>query len=363
MPGGDGSENVVMQQTCPQPSPQGQPIAPSRADPFISIIVPARNEERTIEKLLRELLGQNYDSNRFEVIVADGISTDSTPEVVMRLRQTYRNLRFFENPGRLASAGRNLGIQAASGDIILIVDAHCDVGTPDYLSRLAEVFTRTGADCVGRPQPLDVPGVAPMQRAIAAARSSWLGHHPDSHVYSTTERFVRPQSVAVAYRRAVIDAVGSFDEDFDACEDVEFNTRVERAGFRCFLSPNVRVRYHPRTSLAGLFRQLARYGRGRIRLMRKHPETLGWACFLPALFVLGAVFCPALVLLGPWGAAAYLAALVAYLAVVLATCFAISVQSKDLAASAWIPLIFLTIHFGAGVGILQELAWGRKRPK
>jgi succinoglycan biosynthesis protein ExoA len=352
-----------MQQTCAQPSPQGQPAALTGADPFISIIVPARNEERTIEKLLRELLNQNYDSNRFEVIVADGLSTDSTRDTVMRLRQTYRNLQLLENPGRLASAGRNLGIQAASGDIILIVDAHCDVGTPDYLSRLAEIFVRSGADCVGRPQPLDVPGAAPMQRAIAAARSSWLGHHPDSHVYSSTERFVRPQSVAVAYRRAVIDAVGLFDENFDACEDVEFNTRVERAGFRCFLSPHVRVRYHPRTSLAGLFRQLARYGRGRIRLLRKHPETLGWACILPALFVLGAVLGPALVWLGPWGAGVYLTALVAYLAVVLATCFAITVRSKDLAASPWLPLIFLTIHFGAGAGVLQESAWGRKRPR
>jgi succinoglycan biosynthesis protein ExoA len=352
-----------MQQTCAQPSPQSQPVALTGANPFVSIIVPARNEERTIEKLLQELLNQNYDSNRFEVIVADGLSTDSTRDTVMRLRQTYRNLQLLENPGQLASAGRNRGIQAASGDILLIVDAHCDVGTPDYLTRLAEVFARSGADCVGRPQPLDVPGAAPMQRAIAAARSSWLGHHPDSHIYSSAERFVRPQSVAVAYRRAVIDAVGLFDEDFDACEDVEFNTRVERAGFRCFLSPHVRVRYHPRTSLAGLFRQLARYGRGRIRLLRKHPETLGWACFLPALFVLGAVLGPALVWLGPWGAGVYLTALVGYLAVVLATCFAITVRSKDWAASRWLPLIFLTIHFGAGVGVLQESAWGRKRPR
>jgi len=350
-----------MQQTCAQQSPHGQP-APV-ADPFISIIVPARNEERTIEKLLRELLDQHYDSSRFEVIVADGLSTDSTRDTVMRLRQTYGNLQLLENPVRLASAGRNRGIQAASGDIILIVDAHCEVGSSDYLSRLAEIFVRTGTDCVGRPQPLDVPGTAPMQRAIAAARSSWLGHHPASYIYSSTERFVRPQSVAVAYRRAVIDSVGLFDEDFDACEDVEFNTRVERAGFRCFLSPHARVRYHPRASLVGLFRQLFRYGRGRIRLLRKHPDTFGWACFLPAVLVVGAVLGPALAWLGPWGAGVYLIALLVYLAIIVATCAAIMVQSKDLAASAWLPLIFLTIHFGAGVGVLYESAWGRRGQK
>jgi succinoglycan biosynthesis protein ExoA len=354
---------VVTQQTCAQAGPQGQSATLTGPDLFISIVVPARNEERTIEKLLRELLDQNYDSNRFEVIVADGLSTDSTREAVMRLGQTYRNLQLVENPGRLASAGRNRGIQAATGDIIAIVDAHCDVGTPDYLRRLAEIFIRSGADCIGRPQPLDVLGAAPMQRAIAAARSSWLGHHPDSYIYSSTERFVRPQSVAVAYRRAVFDTVGLFDEGFDACEDVEFNTRVERAGFRCFLSPQVRVRYHPRRSLVGLFRQLARYGRGRIRLLRKHPETLGWTFFLPAILVLGTVLGPALFWFGPWGAGVYLTALLGYLAVILVTCFAISARSKDLAASAWLPFVFLSIHFGAGVGALYELVWGRKRPQ
>src|SRR5437763_1581398 len=83
---------------------------------------------------------------------------------------------------------------------------------------------------------------------------------------SSAERFVRPQSVAVAYRREVFDTVGFFDEQFDACEDVEFNERVARAGLSCFFSPHVQVQYHPRDTLGGLFRQMARYGRGRMRL-------------------------------------------------------------------------------------------------
>ena len=60
--------------------------------------------------------------------------------------------------------------------------------------------------------------------------------------------------MAVAYRREVFEAVGTFDERFDACEDVEFNHRVDRAGLKCFFTPRVALRYHPRTSLAGLVR-------------------------------------------------------------------------------------------------------------
>ena len=131
-----------------------------------------------------------------------------------------------------------------------------------------------------------------MQRAIAAARASRLGHHPASHIYSDREGFVPPHSVAVAYRRGVFDTVGLFDERFDACEDVEFNHRVARAGLKCWFTPRVQVHYYPRASLVGLFRQMVRYGRGRIRLLRKHPETFSLPGFVPAAFLAGVVLGP-----------------------------------------------------------------------
>ena len=98
------------------------------------------------------------------------------------------------------------------GDIVLLVDGHCEIDNPHYLGNLASAFRRSGADCVGRPQPLDVTGATLLQRAIAAGRSSRLGHHPDSHIYSDREGFVPPQSVAIAYKRKVFDAIGYFDE-------------------------------------------------------------------------------------------------------------------------------------------------------
>src|SRR5204863_2792068 len=101
---------------------------------------------------------------------------------------------------------------------------------------------------------LDVRGATRLQRAIAAARASRLGHQPDSHIYSAAEGFVPPQSVAVAYRRSVFERVGLFDENFDACEDVELNHRVARAGLRCYFTPRVAVHYYPRSSLTCMFR-------------------------------------------------------------------------------------------------------------
>ena len=92
---------------------------------------------------------------------------------------------------------------------------------------------------------------------------------PRGRAEADGEGFVPPQSVAIAYRREVFDRIGLFDERFDACEDVEFNQRADEAGLTCFFTPRVAVHYHPRSTLSGLFRQMARYGRGRVRLARR----------------------------------------------------------------------------------------------
>src|SRR5262245_3495477 len=141
----------------------------TRELPFISVIVPVRNEAMHIAHTLEYLFAQAYPRDRFEVIVADGQSTDDTRTIVTALAFRFPNLRLLDNPARWSSAGRNVAARAARGDIILLVDGHCQIDGVRYLADLADAFTRTGCDCVGRPQPLDVTGASPLQRAIAAA--------------------------------------------------------------------------------------------------------------------------------------------------------------------------------------------------
>ncbi len=241
---------------------------------------------------------------------------------------------------------------------MLLIDGHCELNNPYYLRNLADAFAESGADCVGRPQPLDVTGANRVQRAIAAARASRLGHHPASHIYSDRAGFVAPQSVAIAYRRGVFDTVGLFDERFDACEDVEFNHRLARAGLTCWFTPRVRVHYHPRESLMGLFRQMVRYGRGRVRLLRKHPETFSLPGFVPAAFLAGVVLGPLLACLSPLLASLYAGVLAVYAAVLLLFSFVLCVRERDVRLLPFFPLVFLAIHVGAGAGVWWELLRG-----
>jgi GT2 family glycosyltransferase len=344
------------------PTPRSREVA---NEPFISVIVPVRNEEQFLKSTLEQILTQDYSRRRFEVLVADGQSTDGTRAIVHQLQETHPNLHLLDNPGRLSSSGRNMAIQAARGDIIVVIDGHCDVEDDQHLRALAEAFAESGAPCIGRPQPLDVATANSLQRAIAAARASRLGHNPSSFIYSDTPRFVPPQSVAVAYRREVFAEVGLFDEHFDACEDVEFNHRVDQAGLPCYFTPKVRVRYHPRENLSGLFGQLQRYGRGRVRLLRKHPETLSLACLVPALFLGGLVVGPAGAVVHAWLAAIYVGTVALYLLAVGLGSVMLAWRRRDFRMLPWLPLVFAAIHAGAGIGIWHEIfaGWLRRNAR
>jgi succinoglycan biosynthesis protein ExoA len=341
------------------PVSTARPLADSL--PFISVILPVRNEGRYLRGILRQLLNQQYDRERFEILVADGRSTDTTADIVRELAPEHPNLHLLDNPSQWSSAGRNVALRAAQGELLVVIDGHCDLNNPFYLRKTADAFQRSGADCLGRPQPLDVSGATVVQKAIALARSSWLGHHPASFIYSMEERFVPPESVAVTYRREVFEAVGLFDETFDACEDVELNHRVALAGFRCFFTPQVGLPYYPRSSLAGLFRQMLRYGRGRVRMMHKHPDTFSVLGFLPAVWVVGLIVGAAVSWLSVVAAIAYVAGMTLYGLVVAGVSAALSARARDIRMLAWLPAVFITVHLGAGMGLLCEMLLGSRR--
>lgn len=320
----------------------------------ITVIVPVRNEAAAIGSMLHTLLTQDYPRDRYEVIVVDGGSEDRTVPIVRDLQSRFCNLHLLYNPKRWSSAARNLGLRHMRGEVAVIVDGHCRVPDRQYLRHVAEAFAMSGAECLGRPQPLDAEEPTPFQQAVALARSSRLGHNPDSDIYSDQAKFVEPQSTAIAYRREVFERVGFFDESFDACEDVEFNTRVHAAGFRCWFTPKLAVIYHPRSTLRDLARQLGRYGTGRARLAKKHRHSLTLPALVPPLWIVWLAFGAIVSLAVPTVSWIYFASLVAYVAVTLAGAAWIG-RKAETEVSTRIPGVLAGIHFGFGWGFLREM--------
>jgi glycosyltransferase involved in cell wall biosynthesis len=322
--------------------------------PSVSVIVPVRNESRSIEHTLRLLLTQNFPSEQFEVIVADGISTDETVPIVRRLQGEFANLKLVFNPSKFSSAGRNTAIRHATKDVIVIVDGHCHVPDRAYLKKLADAFEESGADSLGRPQPLDIDSPTPFQRAVSIARSSRLGHNPDSDIYSNEAKFVPPQSTAVAYARKVFATVGLFDQEFDACEDVEFNERVHAAGLTCYFTPSVKIVYEPRASFSALFYQLGRYGSGRAKLAAKHPHSLTIPALVPPLWAVWVPLAGLLSLAVPYLGWLWLASVLLYTSVLLGAGVVLG-RKQPLSVAVRIPVVFVAIHFGFAWGFWKEV--------
>ena len=342
------------------PSP-GHPGVDDTEWPSISVVVPVRNEAEFLPRTLDRLLAQEYPADRLEILIVDGESDDATFSICEQYSERHDHVKCYRNPRRWSSAARNIGVKAASGEIILVVDGHCQIPDNQLLAHLAAAFEDPSVACVGRPQPLDVQDATPLQLAIAAARSSWLGHHPDSFIYADKQQRVPAHSVAVAYRREVFDEVGFFDEQFDACEDVELNHRIDQSQLPCLLEPKVAIHYHPRKSLTGLFRQLVRYGRGRIRLLRKHSDTFSWKTLIPLLLVLYILAFPLMIWTpAPWNAL-YLSGLAIYLLTVIGTSIACAIRDRRLSHMVWLPWVFLVIHTASGWGLLRETVLPRKR--
>lgn len=335
--------------------------------PFLSIVMPVRNEERFIRDTLMQLLEQDYPAERYEIMVVDGISDDGTRNIVTVLAKQYPQIRLLDNPARISSSGRNVGFRNGKGDYFLVIDGHCFIPTNKLFRNVIECFEKYGTDCLGRPQPLDPPGLTTFQKAVALARNSRLGHGGDSLIYGDYEGFASPVSNGAAYRREVFGKVGYVDETFDAAEDLEFNFRVEKALLRSYTSPLLTVRYYPRENMKGLFCQMLRYGIGRYRFIRKHPEALTVNQLIPAGFVLGlllfAIFCSWFLLSGANDSKFGLSFLFFGLLCVIYFFYVLIVLAESLRIAAGngrihyslLPLIFFIIHFGIGCGFWKSL--------
>jgi len=329
--------------------------------PFVSFVLPVRNEERHLPACLASLAAQDYPRDRFEILVVDGRSTDRTREYVRVFAAENPGLevRLLDNPAQGVAPGRNAGIRAARGEVIAFVEGHAEVD-PGFLSEVAECLAKTPAVCLGRYVEQCLPEGTVFQRAIGLARKSRLGRNPHSGRFVARGAcWMSPLGVATVYRREVFEQVGLYDESFITNEDVEFNYRVERAGLQAWYSPRLRYRLHPRESIVGLWRQMYRYGVGKRRFTRRHPEARRLAYLAPTLLCLSALSA-AIALPFPTAAALLALPLAGYLAFSLLA--AVRSVRRGLGAATLVPAAMLAMVFAFGLGYgIEDLAGRRHR--
>ncbi len=355
-PGGQGPFVSTPARTTPLTG-HCAPVPSLPAVPFVSVVLPVRNEARFIAQTLRQLLEQEYPADRFELLVCDGGSDDATREIVQGLSAAHPQVRLLDNPGQRSSAGRNVGFRAALGDLVVVVDGHVRIPDRRLFANLVDAFRRSGADCLGRPQPLVAAEPGGWAESIALARASRLGHSGSSFIYSGYEGFAPAASMGAAYRPHVFAIVGFVDETLDACEDLDFNTRIDEAGLRCFTSPRLTVEYFARETPRALFQQMFRYGFGRYSYLRRHPARWSAGQLLPPLLVAGLSALPLLALASrPLFALGACLALL-YLAVLTTASLLLATRTGWRHLARYVVVFFL-VHAGVGCGFWASVFRG-----
>jgi succinoglycan biosynthesis protein ExoA len=314
--------------------------------PFVSVMIPMRNEAASIAACLDSVLAQDYPADRFEVLVVDGASTDDSARVVEGYGQRTGRVRLLYNPQGIVPTALNIAIREARGDIIMRVDGHTHLA-PDYLRIGVETLQRTHADNVGG--PMHAVGGGPIGDAVALAMSSRFGIGAYFH-FGTTERYVDTVYMGM-YPRSVFERIGLFDEELVRNQDDEFNYRLRKHGGRILLTPRMRSRYQNRQSLKTLARQFFQYGIWKVRVLQKHPRQMSPRQFVPPLFV-GALLATAAT--APWMALSARLLITALTAYGVAVALTAATVARRHGWGLLPPLVaaFTTMHVSWGAGFL-----------
>jgi len=248
------------------------------------------------------------------------------------------------NPRRLQTYAWNIGLREAEGRYITLISAHTEY-SPTYLETCIRALTRTGAANVGGVQ---VPvGEGNLGTVIAWAMQSPFAIGNARFRYAQTEEYV-DDVFTTFLEKSTLEEIGGYDEGFPVNEDGELNYRLRKAGYRILCSPDIRVTYHPRSSLRSLARQMYRYGFWRRRTQLRHPEYVPWRVYAPPTLALGLFVSAGLYATTRWWPA--LLVPIAYALFIAAGSANAFAKLKNPLALVVAPAVLGTIHLSYGFG-------------
>lgn len=190
--------------------------------PFVTVVIPAHNEEGYIERCLSSILAQEYPESRYETIVVNNNSTDATPEIAREL-----GVRVIDEPQGPVGKVRNTGANGARGEILLFLDSDC-IAPSDWISYAAgkirsepELVLGGGCELPPSPKPIE---------------KYWLLNGTEG---ATLPRELIGASIAISKTAFLV--VGGFDETVTSGEDSKLSNTLRNRGFNVVIDRKMSV--------------------------------------------------------------------------------------------------------------------------
>ena len=319
----------------------------------VSFIVVAYNAGSKLENLLEDLKKQDYNHNDIEIILVDSNSSDNTKDIMMKFKEinkTFSKVLVLDNPKKILPCGRNIALEASTGDLILRVDAHSSLPN-DFISKNVNRIDM-GEKIVGGHRISIIDENNAWQKTLLIAEKSIFGSGIATYRRKEREEYVSTLAHA-AYSREVFKKVGGYDERLARTEDNEIHYRMKKAGYKFLLDPTIKSYHHARNSLSKMMKQKYLNGYWIGLTMGISPKCFSIYHFVPLVFVLALIFSiifafvfsgiPLILLLGAY-----------FTFNILNTIFSIISEKKHL-DYLLLPFIFFLLHLSYGWGTLYGL--------
>jgi|GEM_PF-133162 glycosyltransferase involved in cell wall biosynthesis len=332
-----------------------QDIAGSDAgSSLVTVVIPCRNEEKSVAKCLDSILAQDYSRDHLEVFVVDGMSEDGTKKIIDDYSFKHNFIRLLENPDKTTPFALNKAIRAARGEIIVRMDAHSSY-KKDYVSKCVRNLKISGADNVGGISIISPRTNSFTSKAIALSLSSFFGAGNARYRISVPKSWQEVDTVHCGcYRSDVFRRIGMFDERLSRSQDMEFNLRLKNAGGKILLFPDIVSYYYPKSTFKEFFIHNLNDGIWAIYPLKFVKVAFQPRHYAPLLFVFLLLLLGAMSFSSPKALFLLFYGIAVYLLVSLCASIMVAFKERNPAYVLVMPLVFAVRHVGYGAGSL----WG-----
>lgn len=250
--------------------------------PFVSVIIPAYNEEKRISRAIEALLEQSYPKDKMEIIVVNDGSTDKTCDVVSQY--PVKLLKHDKNRGD--SAARNTGVKYAKGVIITTTDAD-DKVDKNWLINIAKHYEEANVGSVVGCSHITFDDKNWQHRIIRELIICVRGTDFIENIYDTKGKVSSNKSIGSnqSFKKSVFDEIGGFDMGLTAGMEQDITWRIEKAGYKVVFEPSAKVYISPRDNFKKCIKQQYSHARGGAIMYFKHPDKVTLRYLFSALYL------------------------------------------------------------------------------
>ncbi len=321
--------------------------------PKVSIVISARNEQQYLGECLKSIQVQTYQHDLLELLLVDSDSSDDTPEIIKNFADKSNiDVKILSNPRGDTPKGLNTGIKAATGDLIMFLNAHSYMAN-DFIMNAIPILREKEADGIGgRIFSIGSGKNTFLDKLTSTALETPFGLGNTSSRVGNKAGWIHNPWFAI-YKHELFDKFGYLDERLTRNQDYEFNQRCISGGAKFWFQPDLKIFYHNRPSVTSLWRRYFYSAYWRAFMIGSHKGAVKIRHLVPSLFIIFLIIFSILHFL--WGPSIIIAA--ASLGLYVVTSLVVSIEQvfrrKNFFILFLLPIILFGIHISFGLGMIS----------